>query len=129
MRWPRLDYPAERPVVETLHAYLQVVGKLPTRALPWRTHGWHVALRVVPSGFRTYPVLAGEHEAELLVDCLGSRLVLETSSGFRGEMALHAQPVATFYEELAEILKRGGIGSSVAGAPNEVEEAVPFGED
>ena len=37
-RWPKLDFEADRPVVESLHAYLQVVGKLPTRALPWCNH-------------------------------------------------------------------------------------------
>lgn len=129
MRWPRLDYTADRRVVETLHAYLQVIGKLPTRSLPWLNHGWHVALQVVPRGFRTYPVPAGEHQAELLVDCIGSRVVLETSSGFADEVMLSGQTVAAFHQALGELLQRAGIEVSLAGGPNEVDPAVPFAQD
>ncbi|WP_228242396.1 DUF5996 family protein [Porphyrobacter sp. GA68] len=129
MRWPRLDYAADRRVVETLHAYLQVVGKLPTRTLPWLNHGWHVALQVVPRGFRTYPVPVGEHQAELLVDCMGSRVVLESSSGFADELTLSGQTVADFHRALGELLQRGGVEVSLAGGPNEVDPAVPFAQD
>lgn len=128
-RWPRLDYTADKPVIETLHAYLQLVGKVPTRALPWLNHGWHVALRVVPRGLRAYPVPAGEGEAELLLDCLAGELRLETSTGFAESLPLKGQPVAELHEALGDLLRRGGVEVSLAGAPNEVEPAVPFAED
>lgn len=128
-RWPRLDYAAERPVIETLHAYLQMVGKLPTRALPWLNHGWHVALRVVPRGFRTYPVPAGEHEAELLVDLFASHVVLQTSAGFDEAVPLVGQSVAEFHQALTDLLRRGGMTTSIGGSPNEVDPAVSFVED
>ncbi len=128
-RWPQLDYRADKAVIETMHAYLQVVGKLPTRALPWRNHSWHVALLPVPRGFRTYPVVAGEVEAELLFDCIDSVVRLETSSGFADSFAISGQSVAAFLAELQTLLKSGGIAVSVDGAPNEVEDAVPFAED
>lgn len=127
--WPHLDYPAERPVIETLHAYLQIVGKLPTRALPWRNHGWHVALLVSPRGFRTYPVPAGEDQAELLVDLLDSRTVLTTCGGFEGAVPLTGQTVAEFHRELTDLLRRGGVETSIDGSPNEVDPAVPFAQD
>ena len=81
-RWPALDFAVDQPVIESLHAYLQVVGKLPTRALPWCNHSWHLALRVVPRGFRSYPVLFPGGEAEVIVDCLSSAVAVETSTGF-----------------------------------------------
>lgn len=128
-RWPELDYEAERPVIETLHAYLQVVGKLPTRALPWCNHGWHLALRVVPRGFRTFPVMAANGEAEVLVDCLGSAVRVETSHGFSGEFAITGQTVARFYEQFAALLAEAGVATNIAGAPNEIDPAVPFQQD
>lgn len=128
-RWPQLVYAAERPVIETLHAYLQVVGKLPTRALPWRNHGWHVALLVSPRGFRTYPVPAGAEEAEVLVDLLDGRTVLTTSAGFEAAVPLTGQTVAEFHRELTELLRRGGVKTSIDGSPNEVDPAVPFTKD
>jgi len=128
-RWPRLDYTADKAVIETLHAYLQVVGKLPTRALPWCNHGWHLALRVVPRGFRSYPVSIAEGEAELLVDCLASAVDVVTSGGFTGQIVMRGQSVSAFYGELSALLAQAGVATSLAGAPNEVEIAVPFIED
>ncbi|MBD2843032.1 DUF5996 family protein [Erythrobacter rubeus] len=128
-RWPRLDYAADKAVIETCHAYLQVIGKLPTRARVWCNHGWHVALRVVPRGFRTYPVVAGERDAELLFDCIAGEVVLETSDGFRSAMPIAGQTVAAFLDELQALLSQGGISTDISGAPNEVETAVPFAKD
>ncbi|MBO6768821.1 MAG: hypothetical protein JJ901_11055 [Erythrobacter sp.] len=128
-RWPKLDFEADRPVIESLHAYLQVVGKLPTRALPWCNHSWHVALRVVPRGFRSYPVFFPGGEAEIMVDCLSCAVAVETSSGFADGFEITGQSVARFHEQLAELLSLAGVDTDISGAPNEVEEAIPFAED
>lgn len=128
-RWPELNYAADRPVIETLHAYLQVVGKLPTRALPWCNHGWHLALRVVPRGFRTYPVLAPGGEIEVLVDCIDGVVRIESSTGAVRRLAIAGQTVARFHDELAGLLASVGAKADISGAPNEVDPAVPFRED
>ncbi|MBY6127509.1 hypothetical protein KUW15_02145 [Qipengyuania aquimaris] len=128
-RWPALDFAADRPVIESLHAYLQVVGKLPTRALPWCNHSWHLALRVVPRGFRSYPVEMPGGELEVIFDCLSSAVALETSTGFADGFEVTGQTVQRFHEQLSELLSLAGVDTSVSGAPNEVEDAVPFAED
>lgn len=128
-RWPELDYAADKAVIETCHAYLQVIGKLPTRALPWCNHGWQLALRVVPRGFRTYPIVAGEHDAEVLFDCLASEVIVETSAGFRGSFAITGQTAAQFLADFEALLREAGVDTDVSGAPNEVDLAVPFAED
>lgn len=128
-RWPALDFEAEKSVYATVHAYLQVVGKLPTRALPWCNHSWHLAMLVVPRGFRTYPVEMPGAEVELLFDCLGSRVVAVTSDGRDASLAITGQSVADFHRELADMLRRLGVETSIDGGPNEVEVAVPFAED
>ncbi|GMN03432.1 DUF5996 family protein [Erythrobacter sp. MTPC3] len=127
--WPDLDYAADKAVIETCHAYLQVIGKLPTRARVWSNHGWHVALRVVPRGFRFYPVAAGERDAEILFDCIASEVALETTDGFRGAMPIAGQTVAQFLDDFEALLGKAGIATDVAGAPNEVDPAIPFAED
>ena len=128
-RWPQLHYEADRPVIEGLHAYLQVIGKLPTRALPWCNHSWHLALRVVPRGFRTYPVEMPGGEAEIMLDCLSSAVAIETSTGFADGVEITGQTVARFHEQLAELLRLARVDTDISGAPNEVEEAIPFHED
>ncbi len=128
-RWPKLDYEADRPVIESLHAYLQVVGKLPTRALPWCNHSWHLALRVVPRGFRSYPVEMPGGEVEVIVDCLSSAVAVETSTGMADGFEITGQTVQRFHEQLSELLALAGAETSISGTPNEVEEAIPFAED
>ena len=128
-RWPALDYAADRPVIEALHAYLQLIGKLPTRGLAWVNHGGHAALRVVPRGFRTYAVPLAQGEGELLLDCLDGCIRLETSLGVRRAIGLRRRRVADVYAELADALSDVGCPIEVGGAPNEVEPAVPFAHD
>ena len=128
-RWPKLDFETDRPVIESLHAYLQVVGKLPTRALPWCNHSWHLALRVVPRGFRSYPVFFDGGEAEIILDCLSSAVALETSTGFADGFEIAGQSVAEFHRQLTELLGHAGVATDISGAPNEVEEAIPFARD
>ena len=128
-RWPELDYAADREIIETCHAYLQVVGKLPVRARPWINHGWQLAMLVTPRGFRTYPVIAGEHEADLLFDCLASEIVVETSAGFRGSVRIRGETVQQLLGELEDLLGAAGIATNIAGSPNEVDPAVPFAQD
>ena len=48
--WPRLDYAADGPTIESLHLLLQLIGKLPLRLHPWINHGWHLTLRMSPRG-------------------------------------------------------------------------------
>jgi hypothetical protein len=127
--WPQLDYEADRQVIETLHAYLQVVGKLPIRALPWLNHGWHVALRVVPRGFRTYPIPFEAGEAEVLVDCLAGNVEIATSTGEEAAVSLAGRTVADFHEALTYELRGVGVTADISGSPNEIEDAVPFAED
>lgn len=127
--WPKLDYAADRPVIEALHACLQLIGKLPTRGLPWTNHGWHAALRVVPQGFRTYPVPLAQGEGELLLDCLDGCIRLETSLGVVDTIDVRHRSIAEVFTRLAAALGRVGCPITVAGAPNEVEDAVPFAVD
>ena len=128
-RWPELDFAPQRPVIESLHAYLQVIGKLPTRSLPWCNHSWHLALRVVPRGFRSYPVFAQNGEAEVLVDCHRSTVGVEISAGFAESFAITGQSVAEFHDQLTQLLREAGVETDISGAPNEVEDAVPFAQD
>lgn len=129
MRWPALDYAAERDVYETIHAWLQVVGKLPVRTLPWTNHGWHVALRVHPRGFRTYVLPADGVDYELLFDVIAAEVKLVASTGAEAAFPLDGQTVAAFKTDLDAALGRIGVAAPIDGSPNEVEPAVPFAED
>lgn len=128
-RWPALDFAADGPVGATLHAWLQVVGKLPVRTLPWVNHGWHVALRVAPHGFRTYPLYGADSEVEVLVDLAHGRVQIDCSTGHSESFALEGQSVARFAEQLGAALAAVDVPIRTDGAPNEVPDPVPFAQD
>ncbi|WP_394268808.1 DUF5996 family protein [Qipengyuania sp.] len=128
-RWPALDYAADRPVIDSLHAYLQLIGKLPTRTLPWVNHGWHVALRVVPHGFRTYTLPTPTGEIEVLLDCRTGHVQIDGSGGETARFPLSGLTVADLLEMLTDSLTTLGAQIRLSGAPNEVDDAVPFAED
>jgi hypothetical protein len=51
--WPALQFDRIQPTIETLHHWLQIVGKIKLRSMPWQNHSWHAALYVSPHGYTT----------------------------------------------------------------------------
>jgi hypothetical protein len=47
--WPKLDYTSWGDTLDTLHQWLQIVGKIRMRAMPWMNHSWHVSLSCCPT--------------------------------------------------------------------------------
>lgn len=127
--WPRLDYLSEAAFYATLHNYLQLVGKLPTRLHPWVNHGWHVTLRVTPHGFATRTVPAGERKFAVEVDLKEEALRITCDTGATAVIPLTGQTVAQLHGELSHALGSLGLPAPLHGGPNEVEHSVPFVED
>jgi hypothetical protein len=128
-RWPRLPYDAWADVYATLHLWTQIVGKVRLSRTPWINHSWHVPLYVTASGLTTSPVPDGGRTFQIDFDFLDHTLVIATSDGAERVLPLRAQTVADFHGELLGELEGLGIGVSIHGRPNEVEEAIPFAED
>lgn len=128
-RWPDLDDRADRAVVETIHAYLQVIGKMPVRSAPWLNHGWHVALTVSPRGFRTHVLPVGDIDLELTFDCRAGAVSVSASNGRSAAFALTGQTVRAFKADLEAVLALCDGAIALDGAPNEVEAAMPFDRD
>ena len=126
--WPVLSAERDGPTIAALHLFSQVVGKVPTRVLPWRNHSWHVTLHVTPRGLRTEPVHAGSGTFELELDLVGHRLILRDEAGVR-ELPLRTRSVSDFYRDVMRMLRETGHSVRIHPSPNEVDPAVPFEED
>jgi hypothetical protein len=126
--WPELSAARDRPTIVALHLFSQVIGKVPTAVLPWRNHSWHVTLHVTPRGLRTEPIHATEGTFELAFDLVDHALTLSDARGRRG-FALEAMNVATFHASVLGLLAGAGYAIAIDGAPNEIEQAVPFSAD
>lgn len=125
--WPRLGA-EHRPTIVYLHLISQIVGKVPTKLLPWRNHGWQVTLHVCPEGLRTETIFGTGEPFELVINLVEHRVRL-VSDGGQDSVPLEAGSVAAFYTAFMAMLERSGRRIVINGKPNEVDPAIPFAED
>jgi hypothetical protein len=128
--WPG-DLPLAqwRETHDTLHMWMQIVGKTRLALAPKENHWWHVALYVSARGLTTTPIPYGLRTFEIEFDFIDHRLIVKTSDGAVRDIALRPQTVADFYRQYVEILGGLGIAVTLRPVPDEVTRAIPFPED
>jgi hypothetical protein len=127
--WPSLPLAAWSDTCETLHLWLQIVGKVRLVQTPWLNHGWHVTLYPTARGLTTSPIPHGARTFQIDFDFIDHRLLIRDSDGASGGFALQAQSVATFYRKLMRELDALDLSVRIDRYPNEVVEAVRFDRD
>ncbi|MBC2838576.1 DUF5996 family protein [Robiginitalea sp. SC105] len=124
--WPELHFTQMQDTIETLHQWIQIVGKIRLKAMPWQNHSWHVTLYVTTNGFSTHTIPYQGRAFQIDFDFKKHKLYLRCSDTAYSEMALRERTVADFYRELFEKLSAIGVDISIHGAPNEMDPAIPF---
>ncbi len=127
--WPALrvdDWTATR---ETLHMWLQIVGKIRMAHAPLVNHWWQVTLYVSPRGLTTSSIPYGTRTFDIELDFIDHRLRLRTSDGGTREVALKTKSVATFYGEVMGALDALDLQTQIQARPNEVDPSIPFAQD
>src|SRR5215510_12913711 len=127
--WPRLPLAEWQATHDTLHMWMQVVGKTRLALSPKQNHWWHVPLYVSSRGLTTTTIPYGTRTFEVELDLIDHRLITRTSEGTTREIALRAEAVADFYREHTEALDGLGIVVIMWPVPVEVDQGIPFGED
>ncbi|MEO6153260.1 MAG: DUF5996 family protein [Croceibacterium sp.] len=127
--WPRLDYTADKPTIESLHLLLQLVGKLPLRLLPWTNHSWQVTLRMTPRGAITRSLPGGARQFSAELDFLDGTIRVACDSGSQSVLEVAGKPIAEVHSELSALLAALGLPAPLYGRPNEIPDAVRFVED
>jgi hypothetical protein len=127
--WPRLPLAEWRETHDTLHMWLQMVGKTRLAFAPRDNHWWHVALYVTPRGLTTTAVPYGTGAFQVGFDFIDHRLVVETSGGATGAIALRPQTVADFYHEYLGLLASLDITVKLWPVPMEADHTIPFPDD
>lgn len=128
--WPALPLEAWRASRDTLHLWLQIVGKVRLALSPPLNHWWHVTLYVSPRGLTTHaiPWRGGSFEIEL--DFLDHRLEVRTSDDRREAFALEdGLAVGDFYTRLFDRLGKLGIEARIRPLPYDCFSDIPFKED
>jgi hypothetical protein len=125
--WPELPSAADSR--ETLHLWTQIVGKVALETRPWLNHSWHLTLHVTARGLMT-PLLSHKGRAfQIEFDFLDHVLWLRVSDGASRQVALKPMTVAEFYTAVFAALGALGLELHIDSMPNEIPDAIPFGED
>ena len=127
--WPALELNEWAATRDTLHMWLQIIGKVRLVQTPPINHSWHTTLYVTSRGLTTSVIPHGEREFEIQLDLIDHRLAITSSDGGVGGFPMAAQTVAAFYHRLMDELKKLGLPVRIAVRPNEVPDPIPFPRD
>jgi len=128
--FPPLPLDEWRATKNTLHLYLQIVGKIRLATFPRLNHWWHVPFYVSTRGLTTRPIPYASGNFEIEFDFIEHALRILTNQGDERSFALEdGLTVADFYRQVFENLAVLGIEAKIRAVPYEAPSKTPFAED
>ncbi|HTV58801.1 MAG TPA: DUF5996 family protein [Verrucomicrobiae bacterium] len=128
--WPALDWEQWKDTAETLHMYMQIVGKTRLALTPLQNHWWNVPLYVTARGLSTSPIPAPDGKLlDIEFDFLSHDVVCRTSLGDIRKIELSPKPVAAFFREFSKTLSDLGVHVAIDRMPVEVANPIRFDLD
>ncbi|HEV2978293.1 MAG TPA: DUF5996 family protein [Casimicrobiaceae bacterium] len=127
--WPPLPYEEWKDTYETLHLWMQIVGKIRLARMPWINHCWQVTFYPSARGLTTGPMPYGEEHLQIDFDFIAHELVVQTSGGEHRNIPLAPMAVADFYHALMATLTAVGMPVQIYRKPTEMEGQIPFDVD
>ncbi|MTI33264.1 DUF5996 family protein [Xanthovirga aplysinae] len=128
-KWPVLNFVEMQDTIETLHQWIQIVGKVRLKTMPWQNHSWHTTLYVTSSGFSTHGIPYQGRIFQIDFDFRAHKLLIQCSNSTTLSMDLYPRTVADFHAELFEKLSEIGVNIKIHPKPNELDPAIPFAEN
>lgn len=128
-RWPPLPYEEWSKTRDTLHMWMQIVGKVRMTLSPSINHWWHVPFYVTSRGMTTSAIPYQHSSFEVVFDFLTHTLVILTNTGTIKTIPLIPRSVADFYQEFMAALHELGIEVTINTLPCEVKNPIPCEED
>jgi hypothetical protein len=127
--WPELPWQDWRPTIDTLHMWVQIVGKVRMALAPPLNHWWHVPLYVSARGLTTSTIPSGNRHFQVDFDFIDHQLRVADSDGGVFALPLEPMSVARFHAELMAGLRELRVDVRISTKPVEVAEAIPFESD
>src|SRR5919112_3034271 len=94
--WPELPLAGWIDTRDTLHRWLQIVGKVRLRLTPPINHWWHSTLYLTSRGLTTSPIPHGARLFQFDFDFIDHQLHITTTDGEARSIALDPRTVADF---------------------------------
>ncbi len=129
-QWPALPREAWRDTCETLHRYVQIIGKVQLATTPRMCHFWNVAFNVTARGLATSALAFEDRTFDVELDFVDHTLTIRSSDGGKRVLPLRSEAVADFEAEVMGALAELGIRVAIWDRPVELfSESIPFPED
>jgi hypothetical protein len=128
--WPELDWEQWKDTAETLHMWMQIVGKTRLALTPIQNHWWNIAFYLTARGLTTsaLPIDGGE-TLDIEFDFVSHQLICRTSRGEVRPVPLRPIPVAQFYREFIDITNALGVSVKIDLMPVELANPIRFDLD
>ena len=127
--WPSLRVDDWATTRDTLHMWMQIVGKVRLTYSPMVNHWWQVTFYVTPRGLATSAIPHATEAFDIEFDFIDHQLLIRSSTGATHTVALEPKSVAEFYSQIMRALDELGFPTRIQSHPNEVDPALPFAED
>ena len=128
--WPALPLHEWWDTRDTLHRWMQVIGKIRLELTPLINHWWNVPLYVSARGLTTSTIPYGDRWFEMELDFLDHALHIRTNDGAQRDIALAPRTVADFYKDVFAALKALDIRCRIWPVPVEiVDDPIPLDRD
>jgi Family of unknown function (DUF5996) len=127
--WPELPYEEWLETRDTLHMYLQVIGKVRLALAPMEPQWAQVPLYVTARGLNTSPIPHAAGVFDIDIDLVDHVVAVRTAHGAVERIRLEPRSVADFYGELMAGLERAEVPVEITLVPQEVPQPIPFPED
>jgi len=129
LQWPALPWSEWEATANTLHMWMQIVGKTRLALTPLQNHWWNVPLYVTAHGLGTSAMVCGDDVLDIEFDFLAHVLHLRLGSGKEHLSPLKPKTVAEFYREYMACLDALGVSVKINPMPVEVANPIRFDLD
>jgi hypothetical protein len=128
-RWPDIPYAPWQDTSETLHQWLQIVGKYRLAYTPWFNHSWHATFYLTARGLTTSLIHCAEKSVQIDFDFVDHRLIMLSSDTQSRSLPLEPMSVAEFHERFRSMVDELGVSIDFDGTPNELADPIRFADN
>lgn len=127
--WPSIPLEAWQDTHDTLHMWLEILGKIRLELAPMTNHWWQVTLSVTSRGLSTLAMPYNGEVFQIDLDFIDHVMRISKESGDSRTIELKPMAVADFYRATMDALRSLGVEVSIWTTPVEVAERIPFEQD
>ncbi|MBA4183941.1 MAG: hypothetical protein H0X49_08005, partial [Acidobacteria bacterium] len=127
--YPSLPLTAWQETNDTLHLWMQIVGKIRLKQTPLVNEWWNTTLYLSAHSLTTSAMPYKNESFAIDFDFINHQLLVRTSFNKGFSIKLEPMSVADFYQKLFDKLKSSGIEVEITAIPDELENPIPFAED